>query len=414
MRKIVALFLLLAISTIPISAKEIAGIVKNGKSVILQNVSIYLKNNPSVSIFTNESGEFVLNLKEVKYLEQDIIIFSHVGYETKEYQIEELRSGVYHEIKLGENSIKLSDVTVFGRKLSRKERKNKKISIIKQFKEQAKIDFVFKDRTYKVVSDVEVIRDEKRVFYNKLIGEHKELIGVLENNRDSMSFTYSDMYNYMDSDIESGIKKMSDKFIDNNVVSKKRKENKRILDSTFYKTLLTDSIIFKEVLNIHKFFWLFNRDIDESIMELDDNIKRWEIIAGSEQTILRYKSKFRFLGLVKLRMSTDYIVDPNNYSLERIDEKISFEINIPFGYKLPPDGLMLLNVISANSEDKKKFKVRHLHADIAFKAVYKDVDSSKCVDEMNYNFDVLLIDTKKRNVKGESKGLVKVLSIKDN
>ena len=416
MKKWGVLFLILVINISLGYAKEIKGVVLNGESIALQGVSIYLKSYPSFSYTTDANGEFAINLEGVKSLKEDIIIFSHIGYDTKEYKVEELSGDICNKIALVENSIILDDITVIARKkLSRKEQKKWKLSIIEKFKEQIKRDFTFEDRAYKVVSDVEVIRDSKRVLYNKLIGEYIELIGVLPDNKDSIALNYTDIENYIDRDIESGLEEMSDRFGKNNVVSKKRRENKRMLDSAFYKDILNDTLVAKEMVDAHKLFWSMNRDIRERIEEIDEiDTDDWEIVESGDNTILRYRYKRGVLGIVKIAMVTDFIVDPYSYSLERIVEKVSVELNIPFGYRLPPDALMLLNIINAKGNDMEKYRVRHLYVDANLNTIYKRIDESKYVDERSCDLDISVIDTKKRAVKAESKVLVKVLSIENN
>lgn len=413
MKKIITLFSLLLVSVAFVTAKDIRGRVSNGES-ILPNVYIYLKNNPSFSVLTAENGEFRISLEGIEYLEDDRIIFSYMGYETKEYRIKELSDSICHEIILVENLMILEGAIVMGSKLSRKEKKNRKISIIKQFKQQASRDFVFEDRTFKVVSDLEVSRNANMIFYNKLIGEYKELIGVLPDKRDSICLTYTDIKHYIDNDIEMGLEKMSDRFIDNNVVSKKRKENKRVLDSLFYQTVLSDSAMLEKMLNLHKSFWFIRRNIGKEILNIEDKHKEWEILETNEQTIIRYKTKSGLLGIVKSLGVTDFIVDPNTYSIERIIQDLSMEFHIPFGYRLTPDLLMFLNIINAGSEEMEKYRVRHLYIDATINIIYKKIGASKYKDEMAFNMDISVIDTKKRNIKGESRGLVKVVSIEDN
>lgn len=410
MRKKVLLFLMIIISVTFVSAKNIKGIVLNSDFTPLENVSIHLKSSPFIRVFTDAKGLFVINLEGVKHRDKYKLLFSHIGYETKECRV---KGNSSNKIVLIEKSIIVDDVIVHT-KLSRKAQKKRKISVINKFKEQLKKDFILEDRTYKVLSNFELVRDAERVVYNKLIGEYKELIGVKPDNKDSIALIYTSMDNYMDRDIELGLKDMSDMFIDNNVVSKKRKKNKRILDSTFYNTFLNDSILLKDMLDAHKVFWSFNRDVIKYVASLDDNYKRWTIIDRNGQMILSYKNKRGMLGIIKHLAIVNFIVNPDTYSLEQISEEIKVELNIPFGYKLPPDAVMLLNLIYINSDRIEKYRVRHLYVDVITNTIYKKIDESKHVDERIVNLDVSLIDTKKRTVKIEPRVFLKVLSVQNS
>lgn len=414
-KNIVTLFLSLIISITFSTAKEIKGRILDEKSIILQNVSISLKNDRSVSTFTNENGEFVISLEGANYTKKDSIIFSHIGYETKGYQIKELNDSLYHEIILIESSVILEDVNVaMQKKLSRKELKNHKISILEQFKKQLSKDFVVEDKTYNVSSMIELFSNTEKLLLHKIIGEYKEIIGGRLDKTDSISLTCTDIEFYMNNDMKLDIKEMSDIFINNDVVSKKRKKNKQILDSTFYTTLLNDSVTIKQMLITHNNTWSSSRSVEENILLLNYNPNKWEIIEESKQTVLRYKDKIGVLGILKHSMIIDFIVDPISYSLERSYGKTYAELNIPFGYKLPSDVLMLLNVINDSSGQMEKYRMRHLHINGTNNIIYKKIDDRKYVDEIDYNFAMSLIDTKKRNVKGKFKLAIKVLSIRDN
>lgn len=414
MRTIITLFTIIIISITSINAKEIGGKVLNAKLVPLQNASIYLKSDPTIRVFTNDKGEFILNFENNKRIEESSLVFSHIGYKTEELEVKELDYNKYHEIILVESFMVVDDIVVKSKKkLTRKERKNAKINIIKQFKKQLKIDFLLKDKTYKIISDIEILRDDERILYNKLTGDYTKLIKAASNNRDSIYLISTNIESYIDDNFMLGIDKMSDRFIDNNVVSKKRKENKRMMDSTFYQLFKNDSLMIEQLHNLHKALWgKDSRDMEYRIkFEGDIKHNEWEIIEKDKYTILRCENDFNLLWIVKYSIVTDYIVDPYDYSLLRVVERSKGEINIPFGYKLPPDALMLLNVINASVNDLEKYRVRHMNIDMLTGTIYKSIDGTKHLDETNFDLSISVVDTKKRDIELDFNALGKVLSV---
>ena len=411
---LLVVFVALALSVTPIIAKDIKGKVVDNASNPLKYVSVYLKNNPEISVLSGVDGRFLLNLPDdVEYNDEDLVLFFHIDYEISEIKISRLKDADSNDVMLFYSTHILDEILV-SHKMSKSEQKKHNMSVLEKFVKQASKDFKFENRTYKVASDFRLLNNKQPVFYSKLIGEHKEMIGAAANKKDSIILNYSDLENHMDESIQLGIKRMSDRFISDNVVSKKKRQNKRMLDSTFYEVMLNDSILTRDVLSIHEGFWSFNRDVNERIADIGSSLKRWEIIEGSEKTILKYSNKKGFLGIVKFEMTVNFIVDPIDYSIKQIFENISAEINIPFGYRLPPDALMLLNLIHADEAPKDKYKVRHIHLDATQNLYYKKKDDILYSDEKSFEAITWLTDTKKNTVNIDIKGLLKVLSVVDN
>ncbi len=413
MRKILLLIVVFALSVNCLMASDIKGRVVDMESNPLQNVSVYLKESPSVIVFTDIDGRFSISLpKGLECGLEDHVIFSRIGYELTELGVGEMKNYAEKDIVMFRSTYVFDDIVV-SHKLSKKEQKKRKLSILEKFKKQALKDFKFKNRTFVAASDLEVIKEGKPMFYNKIIGEYKELIGEGKNNTDSILLSNTEMVQHMDKDMNDGLKQMSEKFVDDKTLSKKKRK-KQLLDSTFYKVALSDSVLKTEMLVAHQEFWHLGRDINSSLSALDLNPKKWEIAESGDEMRLIYKNKKGFLGIVRYNSVVSFIVDPLDYSLKRVFEELSVELNIPFGYKLPPDALMLLNLINASDNAMSKYKLRHLNVDVVSNSNYKMLDKIKYFDEKRYDVKMSLTDTKKQNVKVDIKSLLKVLSVVSN
>ena len=413
MRNKITLLTVIIISITSIYAKDIKGTVSDSRSLPLKNVSVHIKNVPLPRVFTDEKGKFEIEIENIASFKEYVLVFSHLGYETREYSIKKDSYRINHEVALTESSIVLDDVIV-RKKLSRKQRKARNISLLERFKKQVEKDFELRNRTYKAFSEIEAERDGEIVFSNNLIAECKEMVGARVNKSDSTAYTYTDIKNYIDNGIESGIQQMSHKFVDNKVVSKKRRDNKMMLDSTFYNSFLDDSVMRQQTLYIHEASLRTNRNLKFVIKKQIEDPKEWEIVEGVEQTILRHRQKFGVLGIIKYLTVTDYIVDSHTYSIHRIFQELSAEVNIPFGYKIPQDVVMLLNVISSTDKEMTKYRVRHVHIDTTFDTIYDMLEACKYPTKKIAHLNISLTDTKERNIKIEAKGAVKVLSIEHN
>lgn len=103
---ILSFFLFACLSTTPQNIIEIKGVVRDSaNSEPIPFTNIYLLNNNSLGVITNEEGYFNLKIENA-----DTIVFSHIGYKTT--SICSNNSKQFMEIKLAEKPIKLREVVI--------------------------------------------------------------------------------------------------------------------------------------------------------------------------------------------------------------------------------------------------------------------------------------------------------------
>ncbi len=412
----IILFIALAISNL--NAQTLKGYTYNRDLEPVSLASIYVKSNPMVRAASGSDGEFSLDFTEKGVNNRDIIIISCIGYKTQEIEYRDIDFNSPIKITLDQQSILLEGVSV-SKKVSKKIEKKVIVNILERFKAQIERDFTDNYMNYKVVSDIEIAKEGTNLFKDNMIGEFQEVKEGSSDGKDTLILAIENSNNFLHETIVAGINEMeriygNDTLVENNKRRKKKKD-KNMLDSSFYKILDDDREIVRERSSeLHSALWGINNDMSEEFKNIDMNPKNWTINYTDKYTILTYREKNGLLGIYKVDSYYHFIVDPSTLSLEKISSEASIELHIPFGYKLPPDALMLLNVLNVGDEPMDKYRVRHLYLDMKQNNIFKRVGDYKYPDEKNLNIDFKVIDNKKRDLPGKAKALINVISLSEN
>ncbi|MEG1484111.1 MAG: carboxypeptidase-like regulatory domain-containing protein [Bacteroidales bacterium] len=414
--------LLLFTAESSIFGQNINGVVCDEYSKPISFVSIYLKSNPYIGTSTGENGTYSLETDFTKLNKNDVLIFSFIGYKTVEKSIKEINPNEQLLIKLVDQPIML-DGTAITAKVSRKSSKNAKLLLIEKFKKQLYKDFPDVNRDYRIVSSINVTQDNNVLISNEIIGKVIERPKMGRNGRDSLKIIKEAVKaDYTNNKITQGLKKFAEQKIEEQKLIEESKQDKKLADSNsknkkFKKPINNNAEIIaiannkgefdKKVLQVHKLLWGDN--IKARVKNLDFNPKKWEITYTNNNTILTYRDKKGFLGIIRLESLIHFMLDSYTYSVDKLSESVIAELNIPFGYKLKGEELQMLNIVNIGSDEIEKFRLRHANIDIKRNVIYKGSNSGKALDEKNLNAKFSLEDNKGNMLKYNAKANAKVL-----
>lgn len=401
--------LLVAAMAVPVSGQTLQGVVYDAFSQPFPFVSVYLKSNPKVGTSTGSDGTFVLNAEDGTFRANDVLIFSFIGYKTVEQPVKGMKEGENLSVKLVEQPILLEGAAVTA-KVSRKANKEAKMAFLEKFKTQLYKDFPDRDMKYQVVSSLHVTREKAVLMSSEMIGDIQELPKKGRRGWDSLYIAKKSAKEYIDSRIKEGLHEMAEKSRADTVFTSKRAERKAKNSLGASLASLDDSQkeIDKRSMELHEMLW--GGYITTGFKELEGDYKNWTITYTNDNTVLTYREKKGFLGIIRFERMLHFILDSDTYSVEKLSESLTAEVNIPIGYKLKGDELQLLNVVNLGGDRMEKFRLRHANADIKRNVIYKENGGVKSVDEKNMDALFSIEDNKKRKLDYQARALAKVTS----
>ena len=241
---------LLSISFFSFS-RDIKGVVLDTKQRPVSFVSIYLKNSPQIGTVTDKNGRFLLSVADSD--NDDMLVFSFIGYEVVMYSVANLNSSKELRVVLKDQPILLDAVVVVAKGSKRQQRSNMK-TLLENIHAQMAKDFSIETRKYRLVSDISVYNEGQVVAFDELIGHMLELPIKSSNKKNDSIQVQVDMSKYyVNADIELGIKNFDPNLF-------KRKERKQF-----------EKVDWENSAKAHQFLWMF--DMKESFDDIYKDVR---------------------------------------------------------------------------------------------------------------------------------------------
>lgn len=368
---------------------------RNFQGVVLDNnrnpisfVSIYLKNNPQIGTVSDINGRFLLASSDVG--NDDVLVFSFIGYEAVMYPVAKLDSSKELRITLKDQPILLDAVVISAKGSRRKQRANMKTLLANVYTQMAK-DFSVETRKYRVVSDLWVYNGGQVVAFDELIGHMLELpIKTANKKNDSIQVQVDLNKYYVHSDVASGLKN----FNPNSLKQKERKQFQRI--------------DWENSTMAHQLFWMLN--VKKLFEEIYKDVSNWSVTERDvESQILTYIKTYNLPGILKSTMTLNLTID-KDLRVKHISQNIAVSANIPFGYKLSDGQLALLNSIVIE-EDFKRYRIKTVEGRVQRNVIFRHQGNQIVVSEKNWTSNMKASDTNNRMVKLNQKASIQVLSV---
>ena len=128
--------------------------------------------------------------------------------------------------------------------------------------------------------------------------------------------------------------------------------------------------------------------------------RHWTVSNESEdETVLTHTQKIsRYLGCFQMTYKRHYIVDSDTYAVRRFSEHADVKITIPFGVKLNPDQLQMLNLVNMDDNKIQKFRLRKMRGSVDLNTIYQRQNGHVYTLEKNMICDAYILGTKKAEI----------------
>jgi hypothetical protein len=128
--------------------------------------------------------------------------------------------------------------------------------------------------------------------------------------------------------------------------------------------------------------------------------RHWSVSNESEgETVLTHTQKIsRYLGCFKLTYKRHYIVDSDTYAVRRFSEHAEVKITIPFGVRLNPDQLQMLNLVNMDDNKIQKFRLKKMRGTVDLNTIYQRQNGHVYTLEKNMICDAHILGTKKAEI----------------
>jgi len=339
-----SLVMLFSSAAHPAQADEkilLKGKVLDSKSKPIPYVSICFKNHPETGSVSDENGLF--RIETEREFQSDTLLLSMLGYETLSVPAGDLHHRGVTTIRMKEYYYTIDEAVI---KSSKNARKQKKIQIStylqRVYDRLISVDEPRDGEKFSIASDIVVLRDSALITADHLTGKLWKLNEAKTDGRDSVAVEIGTYSNYLDSSVRAGI--------DGFDMSLLKKREKKALEKNPVKEW--DKSL------PHKGVWIVN-DVRTVMEQTYEDTWHWVITDPGEGTaILTYYRKKGFVGIITAVMKTALTVDTGTYAVKSMVSDITVNLNLPFGYKLSPAELEILNMVNFTEDDVDKFKIK--------------------------------------------------------
>jgi len=375
-------------------AVDVEGTVvdKSGKG--LPYVSLYLKHYPEVGTITDINGRFKLDVPSTR----DSLIVSLVGYETMFIDLSKFTLGRPLRITMKDQPVMLNEVVVHvqndsKKKKSKKEERAEIQAFLKKVYDQIWKDFPSNYVKHKVVSDLTATSEGQVIYFDEWIGDIVEMRNI-NGPKDSIQMKMDLNKRY----INKTVKGSFDNFNPNDYSKQDRKHIDKVDMNSVKK------------IQPHKIAW--ELDVQQLFYRYMSDVKHWTMVDKDDHTVvLTLTLTNKLPGIYKVVRKLVYAVDKYTYSIQTISERVSAEVNIPFGYKLSSAELAILNAFVLDQEGFEKYRLKGFKGTTCRNNIFKRQDNQQVIVEKNFTAEGYIIDNKDNKVNFGTKVKTKVLSV---
>lgn len=394
MKKSFLLILLLCMVQWNLMATKIEGRVVNSKGEGLSYVSLYLKNYPEVGTISDINGRFSLEVPSTR----DSLIVTLVGYETVFINLSKVNTDKSLRITMKDQPVILNEVVVHVQKNSKKKKSKKEEraeieAFLKKVYDRIWVDFPSNHVRHRVVSDLTATSDGQVVLFDEWIGDIVELRNI-NGPTDSIQMKMDLNKRYINQTVKGSI----DNFNPNDYSKHDRRHVEKVDINSVKK------------MQPHKIAW--ELDVQQLFYRHMFDLKHWTMVEKDANTVvLTLTLTNKLPGIYKVVRKLVYAIEKNTYSIKTISERVSAEVNIPFGYKLSSAELAILNAFVLDQDGFEKYRLKSLKGTTCRNNIFHRQDNQLVVSEKNFTAEGYIIDNKDNKVNFGTKIKTKVLSV---
>lgn len=392
--RIFLMLLLFLAAPFSLLSVNISGRVVDEKGKALSYVSLYLKKAPETGTITDVNGRFSLEVANTR----DSLIVALVGYETVVVNLHKVNGDKTMKITMKEQPVMLNEIVVSvqknkTKKKSKKEERAEIQAVLKKVYDRIFVDFPSINVKYDVVSDLTAMSNNQVVLFDEWIGDIVELRDF-RGVTDSIQMKMDLDKRYVNDEFKSSINQYNP-----NDYSKR---DRKLVDKVDVQKM--------KKIQVHKIAW--ELDVQQLFYRYMSDKRHWSMVEKDGNTIvLTLTLTNKLPGIYKLVRKLVYAVDKSTYSIKTISERVSADVNIPFGYKMTSAELAILNAFVLDREGFEKYRLKGFQGTSCRNNIFERKGNQLVVAEKNFTASGHIVDNKDNKVNFSSKIKTRVLSV---
>lgn len=357
--------------------------------------TVYMADDPVVGTATAYNGLFRLSTDMPKESE---LIISFIGYEKRMFTLADLGADTL-SIVLKEQPIKLEEVVIAAAPAKQKNKRKRMQDLLNAVYQKMLRDFPETITGYRIVSDVRMDAEDEpwgmeqmiaRVVMMPRQGDYPKDFRTGKRSvvrADSVQFSGEYCKRFFDASIRA----LADTILAGNDLEAIHPDMRKAANA------IDSGVV------VHRTLWSMGNIVFDFGNAMKD-ISHWKVGAENEgETVLTYTEKQNILGMFIYHMQRHYILRSDDLQVLRFSEQAHLELNIPFGYKVKPHEMQMLNLLNMGEKQIEQYRIRKVHADISLNTIYQERGGHLYVLEKNLRSDATIVG-KRRDRKPSGKG----------
>ena len=388
------------------AAAEYIGRVVDAEGKPVGYATVYMADDPVIGTATANNGLFRLQTDLPIFSE---LIVSFIGYEKQTLLLSELHEDTT-VIVLKEQPIHLEEVVIAAKPQKQKNKRRRMQDLLAAVYQQMLTDFPQETTGYHIVSDVRMDADDEPWGMEQMIAHVVVLPRqghIAKDPRtgkksviptDSIQFCGVHCKRYTD----ASVRNLADTILagkDLDKIQSPMGNNSNGMNMRKAANALDSGVV------VHKALWSMGNIVFDFANAMKD-VSHWEVSNESKgETVLTYTEKQNILGIFIYQMKRHYILHSDDLSVLRFAERAHIELNIPFGYKVKPHEMQMLNLLNMGEKQIEQYRIRKVHADISLNTLYQERDGHLYPLEKNLLSDATIIG-KRKDRKPTGRGMI--------
>ena len=381
--------------TIKIAATEYIGRVVDEKGEPVSYATVYMADDPVVGTATANNGLFRLSTDLPKESE---LIISFIGYEKRMLSLANLTPDTL-TVTLKEQPIRLEEVVISAAPAKQKNKRKRMQDLLDAVYRKMLHDFPETITGYRIVSDVRMDAEDEPWGMEQMIarvvvlprqGDYPKDFRTGKRSvvrADSVQFSGEHCKRFFDASIRA----LADTILAGNDLEAIHPDMRKAANA------IDSGVV------VHRTLWSMGNIVYDFGNAMKD-ISHWSVGAENEgETVLTYTEKQNILGMFIYRMTRHYILRSDDLQVLLFSEQAHLELNIPFGYKVKPHEMQMLNLLNMGEQQIEQYRIRKVHADISLNTIYQQRSEHLYPLEKNLRSDAVIVG-KRRDRKPSGKG----------
>lgn len=394
MRRYLQIIIALLCLSAELCAADYLGRVVDENGQPVGYATVYMADDPIIGTATANNGLFHLSTDLPPYAE---LIVSFIGYEKQTLFLKDLSATNGSQaadttvIVLKEQPIHLEEVVIAAKPQKQKNKRKRTQELLAAVYAQMQSDFPLTNTGYQIVSDVRMDAEdepwgmEQMIAHVIVMPQQGHIVKDPRNGKRSVVPTDSSQFDgkFCKRYVDASIRALADTILADDKIDAVHPYARKAANAV-------DSGVV-----VHRALWSMGNIVFDFVNAMKD-VNRWQVSNESEgETVLTYTEKQNILGIFIYRMQRHYILSSDDLRVLRFAERAHVEFNIPFGYKVKPQEMQMLNLLNMGEKQIEQYRIRKVHADISLNTLYQERDGHLYILEKNLLSDATIIGKRK-------------------